>query len=201
METVKSLFFGSMLFGASLVISGCNKTDDLRPRTASSEMMSGYDKVIDAVVVAGTWTGVSHTFSVRTLCDANYGALGIGELEPVDLPACSFSGTSQIHIVNESASQMRLFGVSVMGGAGCLFSKGPNSASGGPIYYIKANSPGATRILSIRVKGIASIPAPPAAGCGWFRYDQATNTWTAQPGASTYFQFSTNATIAVCPQK
>jgi hypothetical protein len=83
----------------------------------------------------------------------------------------------------------------------CIFEKGPNAFTGGPVYEITPNqgANAGTRVkLVVRVKGV-TVPESQGYGCGqWFAYDPTTNTWSACPAASNFFIWSTQVGETRC---
>ena len=78
----------------------------------------------------------------------------------------------------------------------CEFERGPNSTTAGPTYLIVPPCGGSNYVnrAKLRIRFFGHQVIDPAPGCAWFTYSEASNTWSAASGASTFFQWSVMTT-------
>ncbi len=128
------------------------------------------------------------TFRVWKGCNNCYGQVTTGNggecdgalayIVDYDFPEIWTSGTCQVSVMH------------------CTFEGGPDANTLGPSYLIVPPCGGTSYVnrskLRIRFYGVSQIAQSP--GCAWFTYNEASNTWSAAPGANTYFQWSTITT-------
>lgn len=183
-------YFKSGLYMAALmvgVLTSCNKEDSRIDPTGANDGPEIINTKINHRFLAFSGGSAPYSFTVKKVnctwgvaenSDNSYGHVVYSGQNPTQY-------TSQLYC-NASSSA-------------CIFDKGPNSSTGGPVYRIKANqggTPATRKTLVVQVKGLEVFSQ---SNCGaWFTYNVASNQWVACSGASTYFVWSTEVGEVRC---
>ena len=169
------------LLAFAVVLASCSKDEpfgvgsDGSPQVGSTKQRGLVNRIVAVYTTADQST---YTFNVSSACNCPHGSL-----------VCS--GNTQpkgSKIYEQYADQLQCIGASPgstpPNDLYCILTRGANANTGGPQYYVKPQNNG--RVLAIRIKGTTMLPDYN----DWFTYNVTSNSWTANPAASTYFIWS-----------